>query len=291
MKKIQRLIAIVIAAMGIMPNASAFAEENTNQQIIVKSDLSSNEDKTKIETEIADDKGSITATTPAAVVIEKETIDKDIEQKDIKETITTDVAVVVSFDEEYAKARKALMLFKASNNTTSDEIVTVVKDSVDSSIKVTIKGELIKKYSTVDNLGSIIGTLVISDSNNSRELKLVLPIEKQVVEDNVVTRLDVKFNGLDDENLLHVGNKATVDINAYNASDKKVDLDLSKLSYKWFLLTEKIKEDGNKAEVNNELIGEKQELEIKDGFRSEKSSNLIRTINCKISYDDGEGDK
>lgn len=251
MNKVKSFVAIVIATIGLLPNIPVAAEtkEDANR-MIVTSDLDDNEVKQE----------KITTTTPPAVVVSKD--EEEFLQDTVSDGTEVTTKAAVDFDTEYLNARKTLMLFKATNSTSEQDILDAVRNSVASSIQVKVSNKIKKTDSTSSVIGSITGTLVLSNTNASRELAIVLPIAKVEATETEVKTLSAEFIRLNSENKLNFGT-TTVNVKGFNSNGEEVTLDQSKLEYTWY--------------ANGVAIGHDKQLEI-----TEDMANKI--ITCSLNY-------
>lgn len=191
MKKIQKIIAIIVATLGLISNTPVFAEANQNDNSTSIQVVKESEDQ----------------------VCKEDVVDT------IKVSATTSPAVVVDIPE---------------NDSAADDSL-------------------------------------IDDSNLGKNIKSETTPQAVGISDLKVVKLDVKFNGLDkDENLLYVGNKATVDVTGYNSEEQKVKLNENLIKYEW--------------RIDGEIVCNDAELEITQDMKD-------KSITCMVLYDDEGGIK
>lgn len=187
--------------------------------------------------------------------------------------------VTVDFNNECDCVNEALKNFKASNDTTAQEILNEVKNSVDSTTNIefgTNEGQALNIIkATTTETGTITGTLIVKDAlGDSKEILVNLTIAQLEVDitipviqsKNEVAKLEVSLDGNSDDNV-DIGQKLSVSVQGYNANSEKVELDSNKLFYVWF--------------ANDEVVGKNKELEITENLKG-------KSIHCKVDYQTDE---
>jgi len=271
----------IAVAFGLFPISAAFAEanqDNNTASVISPSD------------EVGEGINA-TTTTGAAVTINDGT---NVQAPVIGEPIKT-----VNFNNEYDSAKETLDNFQASNSTKEQDVIDAVKDSIDSSINVSFgidEGQVFKKVdATTEATGCITGTLILKNKlGDSKDIKVninilkienTLPLEQPIVQEPTelatdvtttaavivkteeVTKLDVSINGD-----AVTGKTVSVNVVGYNANNEKVELDKSKLTYKWF---------ANELGDNTSLVGIDETLIVNDDLNE-------KFITCEVGYDEQE---
>jgi len=198
----------------------------------------------------------------------------DIDNKEIQVNLVIEqlkpAVDIVDLNSEIDKGKLALMIYKATNDTKEQDIVDLVKGSISSNIIVSIKDFKITP-ATADTYGNITGVLNFNLDGETQEFNVFKMIDKLELQNDVVARLDVKMNGLEQDNqLLFIGNKAFVEVTGYDAAEKQVELNQTLIQYQWYV-------DG-KA--------------ISDGINSEikiTKDMKGKNITCTVNYDDKGG--
>lgn len=232
-KKTLSKILSAFVVIGIIPTA-AMAEE-----------IQTNSDKTEIQGVSPSNQESVNITTSAAVVV-----------KPLK---------TIDLVSEGEKVKQALSLFKASNETTEQDILNIAKDNVDISVVASFENIKIDKATTLVS-GAISGNLIVKDDlGNSQLIKVNLIIEqlKAEINKNIITKLKPIMDGS-----VEIGQTITVNVIGYNALDEELKLDESKLTYEWL--------------IDGRLVGTNKELKITEEFKNNK------TVTCNVNYPDGE---
>lgn len=168
------------------------------------------------------------------IKLSNDTDSKEIKLNLVIEQLKAQVEVV-DLNSEVEKGKKALMLYKATNDTKEQGIIDLMKSSIESSIVISIKN-FNNTPATVDTFGTVTGILIFTLNGETQELNMYKPIDKLNIQNADVSSLEVKMNGLEQFNQqLYIGDKAFVQVTGYDSEGKQVELESSLIQYQWYV--------------------------------------------------------
>lgn len=201
-------------------------------------------------------------------------LSNDADSKEIKLNLVIDQlkaeVEVVDLNSEVEKGKKALMFYKATNDTKEQDIIDLMKSSIDSSIVISIKN-FNNISATIDTFGTVKGILIFTLNGAAQELNMYKPIDKLKIQNADVSSLEVKMNGLEQDNqLLYIGDKVFVQVTGYDSEGKQVELKPSLIQYQWYVDDKAISD------------GRNSELKITKDMKE-------KNIKCTVNYDEKGG--
>lgn len=209
--------------------------------------------------------GAITGT----IKISNDTDSKEIKLNLVIDQLKSEVEAV-DLNSEVEKGKKALMFYKATNDTKEQDIIDLMKNSIDSSIVVSIK-DFNNIPATIDTFGTVTGILTFTLNGDAQELNMYKPIDKLKIQNTDVSSLEVKMNGLEQDNQqLYIGDKVFVQVTVYDADGKQVKLEPSLIQYQWYVDGKAVSDETN------------SEIKITKDMKG-------KDVKCTVNYDERGG--